>query len=155
MIENRHTGFSRFARLLHVCFPIGGYVEEHDPIPASARNVRTGQRWRSILLMILVGLSPAEHVGGQSAFATRNPTPATECVGDPSRRLVVLTQHNDNNRTGANLRETCLNARNVDASSFGLVYTWHVKGQVYAQPLYVGGVKLPDGSTRNMVYIAT
>ncbi len=52
----------------------------------------------------------------------------------------VLTQHNDNQRTGANLRETALNTSNVP-QRFGKLWTLYADGQIAAQPLYVSGLK--------------
>jgi hypothetical protein len=79
-----------------------------------------------------------------------------KCTVQTGNGAMVLTQHNDRERTGAFLDEACLTASNVDTSgNFGLLYFWKVDGQIYAQPLYVSGVKLPDGSVRNIVYIAT
>ena len=67
----------------------------------------------------------------------------------------VLTQHNDNFRTGANLSETQLNVSNVNSGHFGLMFSLPVEGAVYAQPLYVPTLTFPDGSVHNVVYIAT
>ena len=69
--------------------------------------------------------------------------------------VAVLTQHNDNARTGANLAETVLNPSNVKAATFGRVGHAEVDGQVYAQPLYVPGVSFPDPGVRAAVYVAT
>src|SRR5258708_6583893 len=46
----------------------------------------------------------------------------------------VLTQHNDNFRTGANLSESILTVSNVSTSQFGKLFTRAVDGQIYAQP---------------------
>ena len=62
----------------------------------------------------------------------------------------VLTSRNDLNRTGANLKEKILKTSNVKAGTFGRVFSRRVDGQIYAQPLYVGGV-----GGRNVVYVAT
>ncbi len=67
----------------------------------------------------------------------------------------VLTQHNDNARTGANLKETILNTSNVSANQFGKVFSRSVDGQIYAQPLYVSQVSIPGQGVRNVVYVAT
>jgi hypothetical protein len=49
----------------------------------------------------------------------------------------VLTQHNDNARTGANTAETCLSPSTV--SSLTQRAQLHLDGQVYAQPLVLAG----------------
>ncbi len=66
----------------------------------------------------------------------------------------VLTQHNDNLRSGANLSETILNTNNVNVNQFGLVASREVVGRIYAQPLYVPGITIA-GKVRNVVYVAT
>ena len=66
----------------------------------------------------------------------------------------VLTQHNDNARTGQNTSETILTTANVNTSQFGKLFTLPVDGQVYAQPLYVPGVTI-NGGVHNVVIIAT
>lgn len=67
----------------------------------------------------------------------------------------VLTQHNDNARTGANLEETILNTSNVRPGRFGELFSRAVDGQIYAQPLYVSNLAMRDGGTHNVVYVAT
>jgi hypothetical protein len=67
----------------------------------------------------------------------------------------VLTFHNDNFRTGANTQEAQLTPKNVNPSDFGRLFTYPVDGYVYAQPLYKAGLTLPDGSTHNVVFVAT
>jgi hypothetical protein len=66
----------------------------------------------------------------------------------------VLTYHNNLARTGLNPHETILNPENVNSESFGKLFSHEVDGYVYAQPLYVPGVSLPDGQ-HNLVYVAT
>src|SRR5215469_6868127 len=67
----------------------------------------------------------------------------------------VLTQHNDNARTGANLRETTLTTSNVNPGLFGKLFSRVVDGYIYAQPLFVPGVPIPQKGTHNVVYVAT
>ncbi len=74
--------------------------------------------------------------------------------GPAARTADVLTQHNDNARTGANLAETTLTTANVNVRRFGKIFTLPVGGQVYAQPLYVAGLRV-GGARRNVVYVAT
>ncbi len=71
----------------------------------------------------------------------------------------VLTQHNDNQRTGANLRERVLTTTNVTKRTFGKLFvrdlpegvTPSAPGQLYAQPLYVANAI----GGKNVVYVAT
>ena len=62
----------------------------------------------------------------------------------------VLTQHNDNARTGANTSETALTPENVNSRQFGLLFKRIVDDQLYTQPLVVTGVKT-DAGTRDLV----
>ena len=68
--------------------------------------------------------------------------------------VAVLTQHNDNTRSGWNENETALTTSNVNVQQFGAVFALPVDDQVYAQPLVVGHVSVGGGS-HNVVYIAT
>jgi hypothetical protein len=81
-----------------------------------------------------------------------------------ARAADVLTQHNNNARTGANTAETVLTTRNVSPDKFGKLWTLYADGQVVAQPLYVStlAVDVPAGpgveavrGTFNAVVIAT
>ena len=69
-------------------------------------------------------------------------------------QVSVLTQHNDNARTGQNLNETILNTSNVNQANFGKLFWRTVDGFIYAQPLYVPGLMI-QGVTHNVVYVAT
>lgn len=66
----------------------------------------------------------------------------------------VLTQHNNNARTGAYTTETILTPANVNLSTFGKLFSYSVDGRIYAQPLYVPGVAISGKGTHNVVYIA-
>lgn len=78
---------------------------------------------------------------------------AIACAG--SAQVNVLTYHNDNARTGLNSSETILKPSNVNPSTFGLLFTLPVDGQVYAQPLYLSHVNIPGRGFHNVVYVAT
>lgn len=67
----------------------------------------------------------------------------------------VLTQHNNNSRTGSNLLERILTTENVREATFGKLFERSVDGFIHAQPLYVQGVVLPGKGQRNVVYVAT
>lgn len=67
----------------------------------------------------------------------------------------VFTQHNDTARTGQNLHETVLTPKEVSSSTFGKVFSYPVDGQLYAQPLYVPKVSIPNQGVHNVLYVAT
>ena len=69
-------------------------------------------------------------------------------------RVDVLTQHNNRERTGANLNETILTPENVNEKHFGMLIKHVVDDQVYSQPLVVTDVKI-GGGTHDGVYITT
>ncbi|HWX21636.1 MAG TPA: hypothetical protein VN578_17165 [Candidatus Binatia bacterium] len=80
----------------------------------------------------------------------------TTAASNPAVTLTpVLTQHNDNARTGANLAETELNVNDVNTNQFGLVFTRAVDDQIYAQPLVMTNVNIPGKGVHNIVYVAT
>jgi hypothetical protein len=75
----------------------------------------------------------------------------------------VLTQRNNNARTGLNDKETILKRSNVTPASFGKLWTLYADGQIVAQPLYVsrlaidtsGGPAPVVQGTFNTVLVAT
>jgi len=87
---------------------------------------------------LLSGISPTPNAGSLAAGGTD-----------------VLTYHNDTSRTGANLNETTLTPQNVNASSFGKLFSYKVDGVVYAQPLEVSQVTMGDGTVHNVLIVAT
>jgi hypothetical protein len=54
----------------------------------------------------------------------------------------VLTQHNDNQRSGLNTHETVLNQQDVK-NNFGKLWTLDSDAKIMAQPLYVSNLKSP------------
>jgi hypothetical protein len=69
--------------------------------------------------------------------------------------IEVTMNANDLGGSASNTKETFLNVNNVNANQFGKLYTLAVDGDQYAQPLYMGGLKMSDGTTHNVVFVAT
>src|SRR5882672_1808464 len=72
-----------------------------------------------------------------------------------SAQTSVLTQHNDLNRTGWNNQEIILHTKNVKPGAFGKLFTRAVDDQIYAQPLVMLNVSIPNIGNRNVVLVAT
>jgi len=92
-----------------------------------------------------VGLAPT----------TSEPFSGTRWRVRQQRPVHVLTQHNDNARTGGNLNETLLEPRSLQAGRFGHLFDRVVDGQIYAQPLYVNDLILPGKGRHNVIFVAT
>jgi len=73
----------------------------------------------------------------------------------PASAQRVITSQYDNARTGANLGETILTPRNVNAQQFGKVFTLKIDGDIYAQPLFLGGVEIPGKGRHDVLFVAT
>ena len=67
----------------------------------------------------------------------------------------VITSQYDNARTGTNLNETTLTPANVNVQHLGKIFTLHVDGDVYAQPLFLAGVEIPGKGRHDVLFIAT
>ncbi len=66
----------------------------------------------------------------------------------------VLTQHNDNARTGVNAAETMLTPATVTPATFGKLFTLTMNASVNGQPLYVHDLAI-GGTTRNVLIAYT
>lgn len=98
----------------------------------------------------------AEAVNSAGAgWATPSLSFTTGATNSPWPFVPVLTQHNDNNRSGDNLNETILNIADVNTNSFGLLYTRPVDDQIYAQPLIMTNVTITGHGSRNLLIVAT
>ena len=67
----------------------------------------------------------------------------------------VLTSQYDNARTGATRSETVLTPAKVNAAGFGKIFSLAVDGDVYAQPLFVPQVPVPDKGVHDAIFVAT
>jgi hypothetical protein len=66
----------------------------------------------------------------------------------------VLTYHNNNTRTGADVKENVLTLANVNSATFGKLFIVPADGLVDAQPLYLSAVSI-SGVTHNLLIVAT
>ncbi len=99
---------------------------------------------------------------GLAAAITLTAHPARAQTAD------VLKSHNDFANTGQNLQETALTPALLRSGRFGLLFRIPVDAsvgpntphnlsgsEIYAQPLYLAGMPLPDGRRRNVLFVAT
>jgi len=99
---------------------------------------------------IILSLIPA--IGLLCSFASGQSSPTAGSVQCP---LCMVTQHNDNFRTGQNINETILTPANVNSTQFGKLFAYNVDGFIVGQPLYLPNVSIPGAGTHNVVYVAT
>src|SRR5262249_32601215 len=67
----------------------------------------------------------------------------------------VLSAHNDTFLSGQNLQEEILTPANVNASSFGKLFSKPVDGYVYAQPLYKPNLLIPAHAVPTSPFLPT
>jgi hypothetical protein len=73
---------------------------------------------------------------------------------DSNIYISVLTQHNNNTRSGYNDKEIKLTTGNVNKQQFGKLFSLSVDDQVYAQPLIVANLIISN-TKHNVAFIAT
>jgi hypothetical protein len=84
-----------------------------------------------------------EDAASTSTITTANVTPAVD----------VLMHRNNSARTGLQPAETVLTLANVNATTFGKLYTFTTDGYTYAQPLFISNINMSDGKQHNVLYI--
>ncbi len=74
-----------------------------------------------------------------------------------SRALLgqITTAQYDNARTGANRHELILTPRNVNRVEFGKLFRFNVDGNVFAQPLFLPNLSIPNLGQHDVVFVAT
>jgi hypothetical protein len=107
------------------------------------RRSTTSAASTSLLLLSLLALAWLFCVPVPSLMA-QTPTP-----------VIVPTWRYDLTHSGQNTNETALTPSNVTESTFGKLFSQTVDGGLYAQPLYVPGLKMSDGLVHNVLFVAT
>ena len=102
-----------------------------DPFPNTTRLIARKVKFISALVVALVA--------GQTLSAQTN----------------LLTGGYGNSRANADNLETVLGPGSVRNGTFGRLFALSVDGQVYAQPLFLQGVAIPNRGTHNVVFAAT
>jgi len=70
-------------------------------------------------------------------------------------QVSVTTAQYGNLRANANQNEINLSAKNVNTATFGRLFSRSVDDSIYALPLYVSNLEIPDSGVHNVVYVAT
>lgn len=97
----------------------------------------------------------------QASTAMQTPVNVWTCNGQTNQKwsfpaqISVTTNRYDNQRTGSDKSESLLSTAAVSSGQFGLQFSRSVDGSQYAQPLYLSGLVMSDGSTHNVVFAAT
>ena len=95
-----------------------------------------------------------DHCGG-TAYTTINLTVTSGTPPPPpSGGVNITTWHVDNHRSGLNKKETSLSLANVNAKTFGKLFSYSLDGYAYGEPLVMSGVTI-KGAKHNVVYVAT
>ncbi|HEY2898994.1 MAG TPA: carbohydrate-binding protein [Polyangia bacterium] len=111
----------------------------------------SARQFSAAIVLSLLGVVPSLSCDSD---VSDQPSTASEQSGLTLGPVNVLTRNYNNQRTGANLSETILNASNVNASQFGKLFQVAVDDQVYAGVLYASQVPI-GGVNRNVIYVAT
>ena len=104
-------------------------------VPKSLAIVKQRLRAFSVALIVCVAFPWAAH-----AQSTAVPVPSWRY---------------DLTEAGQNTHETVLTPGNVNASTFGKLFSVNVDSTVYAQPLYIPGLTMNDGRVHNVLFVAT
>src|SRR5207253_7781870 len=106
----------------------------------------------------LSGSAPAAALMKMAVSGATSPLAANNLaaisINPASSTANVLTYHNDNARTGQNVRESILTPSNVNSANFGKKGFLPVQGVVDAEPLYDSNL-LVGGALHIGVFLAT
>jgi hypothetical protein len=107
--------------------------------------VDSSKKFSTVLELVgLLVLAPVAFSFLAVSVRAQTPTP----VPSPTWRYDITHQ-------GQNTQETALTPANVNVNSFGKLFSMGVDSTVYAQPLYMPGLKMSDGQLHNVIFVAT
>jgi hypothetical protein len=98
------------------------------------------------------GTQPGQHA--VTAVSNANASVSASSMIAVTDLAGVYTHHNDNARTGQNLKEYGLTPVTVSSTTFGQLFSCQVDGYVYAEPLWVANLNF-GGTMHNVLFIAT
>ncbi len=101
------------------------------------------------------GLYTAPSTAGQHTITATSGSRAVSVTVYVTDYSGTFTAHNDNSRTGENLSETVLTPANVNATSFGKLFSVPLDGLTFASPVYVENLAITGQGTHNVVFVAT
>src|SRR5258708_18344151 len=112
------------------------------------------------LIAVCVAILVAQYRIVVSAWAPYSDAASAIQNLESNKQYDVLTQHNNNARTGAATHENILSPSSIQDGQFGRRYRAPVSGKIFAQPLYVeqAAVDCHDGKgvhNANITYVAT
>src|SRR5215472_17440555 len=96
-------------------------------------------------------LAPRARVWAQ----VRSRATSMTVVANDGVQIDEPTFHYDTLRTGWDPYESTLTTGDVNPSTFGQLWSVQVDGNVYAHPLYLANVTMPDSTIHNVLYVAT
>ncbi|HTZ70030.1 MAG TPA: hypothetical protein VMB71_05200 [Acetobacteraceae bacterium] len=124
----------------------GWFLLAAPPVAATASGATALKTTKPISKAPISKLPPAQLLANAPAGLRKS------YGGSP---IDVTLYHYDNYRTGWNPTETDLTTASVASANFGLLAKLKVDGNVFAQPLLLSGFVMPDGTTHDVLIIAT
>jgi hypothetical protein len=122
-----------------------------DGVPSALTNAATGT-------ISATGMYVAPNSAGVHTISAKlitNPSAGGSSAVYVTDFPGTLTWRNDNQRSGVNSHEMLLSPATVNSAMFGKLFSCPIDGYAYAQPLFVPKLAMGDGSTRNVIFVAT